>query len=404
MMQQGWYAALHALAGGRIRRELREDPRVPERSGGLWFHMASVGEVNGMIPFLRRFREAYSGPLWCSATTRTGLARLRASLQDLPGVDMFRFPLDHPPYLADIFARHPRALALIETELWPGLLQGVRKHRIPLLILNGRMRHRTYQMYRWIPSIRSALSGVRRAYVQTQWDAYRFAMLGVPRNRIRVTGNWKMLFPHRSDHPLTRSDLGLSESDPVVILASVRSREEELALRLIRQVHATHPGVRFLLAPRHLDRLPMIHVRLERMGLGYRRWSEGVARWDTPVLVLDTLGELLRFFPLGHLAVVFGSFAPYGGHNLLEPISAGVPVVFGPYIQNVRDMAARILRAGAGIQVSDGVELVHTLRNCLTDTDLLARLRAAAQAFPRSGEHRVTALIQELKEILRVVS
>ncbi|MCF6192396.1 MAG: hypothetical protein L3J76_04605, partial [Candidatus Hydrothermae bacterium] len=219
MMQQGWYAALHALAGGRIRHELREDPRVPERPGGLWFHMASVGEVHGMVPFIRHFRKAYSGPLWCSATTRTGLARLQESLQDLPEVEIFRFPLDHPPYLVDIFARHPRALALIETELWPGLLQGVREHRIPLLILNGRMRHRTYQLYRWIPPIRSALSEVRRAYVQTQWDAYRFAMLGIPRNRIRVTGNWKMLFPHRHPQPLSREDLKLPEDVPVVVLA-----------------------------------------------------------------------------------------------------------------------------------------------------------------------------------------
>jgi 3-deoxy-D-manno-octulosonic-acid transferase len=239
--------------------------------------------------------------------------------------------------------------------------------------------------------------------VQTQWDAYRFAMLGVPRDHIRVTGNWKRLFPNRPQNPLSLEALGLSERDRVMILASVRSGEYDLALRLIRQLHAHVPDVRFLLAPRHMDHLGSLFSRLDRMHIDYQRWSADPARWDTTVLVLDTLGELLRFFPIGYLAVVFGSFAPYGGHNLLEPVFAGVPVVFGPYVQNVRDLASRILARGAGLQVASDVELIRTLRDLLENPQRYQMLREAARGFPEAGEDRVNTLMHELKEIIRAV-
>lgn len=343
----------------------------------LWLHSASVGEMLASRLLLRRFHEAW--PQWRIVLSTTSFAG-RALARDLPeaaGAVLLPFDLSRCVERA-IDGLRPSLFVFTETELWPNLLRALARRRIPSLMVSGRVSPRAFRRYRWVrPFVRRVLADVTLFGMQSEQDSARIRALGAPPERVRVTGSLK---DEAAGEPARAA---VAAGHALWIAASTHAGEEAICLRVHARLRADRPDLRLLLAPRHLDRRADVERVIERSGLSHtRRTALGDATWsgDSDVLLLDTLGELAGLYPGAFAAFVGGSLAAVGGHNLLEPARAAVPVLFGPRVESVADVAAALEAGGGGARVRDEAELEAKLRELAADPGLVRRMGGAARA------------------------
>ena len=348
-----------ALIGGKWRRGLRQRLGIlslpPSDRKALWLHAVSVGEVHAATPLARGLKERFPDlRLVVSTTTETGQ---EAARRRIPEADsLIYFPLDFPFAVAKaVRAVDPRLVILMETEIWPNFLGHLRRCQIPLIIANGRISPRSFRGYsRLHLFMRRVLAGVSLFSVQTETDAERLRRLGAPRDRVRVTGNLKFdealhsasLSSPRGAEGIRKS-MGLPGKGPLWVAGSIHPGEEEVILDAFATLRDHHPDLDLVLAPRRLDRVPEIEAKLRSRGLPYRlRRASGPA--GATVLVLDTLGELASLYGAATVAFVGGSLVPWGGQNPLEAAARGVPVLFGPHMENFQEAATLLKAPGEG--------------------------------------------------------
>jgi 3-deoxy-D-manno-octulosonic-acid transferase len=265
----------------------------------------------------------------------------------------------------------PRALVLIETELWPCFIAGAARRDVPVVLVSGRLSDRSFPRYRRIAALlRPTLRRLSAVGARTATDAERFAALGVPEARISVTGDLKLEVG--ATPPTPSPDLEAALPDlPLLVAGSTHPGEEEAALRALDAVEQAGLPAALVLAPRHLDRTDAAIQAVQRSGRSAQRRSAlpGRPLAAGEVLVLDTLGELASLYPRAAAAFVGGTLVPVGGHNVLEPVAAHRPVVFGPHTANVR-YAVEILReCGAGLRVEDAEGLGRAWASLLVDPE-----------------------------------
>ncbi len=349
----------------RWRERLGHDAHPPA-PGGVWVHAVSVGEVQAALPLLQWLLS--HEPHWeitVTTTTPTGAQRVVELLGDR--VHHRYTPFDLPGIVARVLdQRRPRLLVIFETELWPNLLDACRCRNIPLVLANGRLSERSLKGYQRLqPLVAETLAAFTWVTAQSNRDATRFLALGADPARVVVTGNIKFdaTVPH--DLAIQASALRLKWGDqrPVWIGASTHEGEETLLLQAHRQLLQVFPDALMILAPRHPERFSKVAGLIENAGFPFaRRSREGVAEPRHPVFLLDRLGELLLAYAASDVACVGGSWVPVGGHNLLEPASLGVPVLFGPHTGNFVEIAALLEEAGGGVRVQTADQLVERLR------------------------------------------
>jgi 3-deoxy-D-manno-octulosonic-acid transferase len=234
-----------------------------------------------------------------------------------------------------------------------------------------------------------ALGRIDLFCMQSREDAERIRLLGAPAERIQVTGNikWDFSGPELPAGELRR-EFGLPEGVPVLIAGSTSEGEEEVVLEAWSEVRSEVPDLLLVLAPRHPHRFEEVARLLGARGISFTRRS-GRPRNASPLLLLDTLGELRKVYAAGTLCFVGGSLVPRGGQNLMEPAAAGRPVLFGPRTENFEEAARLLLKTGGGYRVTDGASLASTVSRLLRDPatreragekarDLVTRNRGAA--------------------------
>lgn len=376
------------LTRGLLRKLGFSLPRAVS-PGGIWIHAVSVGEVLTSLPLVRSLQASRAGlPIHISVSTYTGLD---VAQKHLPGATIFYAPIDFSPVLRRFFRRlRPRALILMELELWPNLLLVARGLGVPVLVANGRITARSAGRYGKLGPLARALFRLPASYA-AQNEVYRGRLLalGVPPARIEVLGNLKHdrePAPCASEGPRTREQLGWQGAGTFVWVAScTHPGEEELVLRVWRRLRSSCPGLRLVLAPRHIERLSPEEVR--GWGAGeLARWSRlasatssGVETPSPDILLVDTLGELDRFYSLADVVFVGGSLVPRGGHNVLEPARLGRAVLLGPHHENFRDEADVLLADRAALLVADEGVLQESVAGLLADADSRLRLGRAAE-------------------------
>lgn len=366
----------------------------------LWVHACSVGEVMTARPLIERLRERFPQiPIVLTAATRTG----HDQAEQIDAADhVLWFPIDQPWIVRHFITRlQPRALVLIETELWPALLRECARANVPIVLANGRLSDRHFPRYRRLrPFLRPHIARISAAGMQNLQYAERLELLGCPRQRITVTGNTKFEPPVTThadqDRATQRAELGLKNDELVLLFGSTRPGDEALAAQCWRALHDAAPNLQLIIAPRHPDR--RLADALEPFGGASPRRSEGAAFRDgNRILFLDTLGELRHFYAIADIAVVGGSFFPgVDGHNPLEPAAAGAATVFGPYMANFADAARTLVQTGAAVQVSDPAELSPLLMRLVADANArrdMAEKAAAAIAANRGALDATVALI-----------
>jgi 3-deoxy-D-manno-octulosonic-acid transferase len=356
---------------------------LPAGKKAVWFHAVSVGEVISLQNLIRELKTRH--PDWAvafSSLTNTGLEIAREKLKDADSI--FFIPLDlRGSVRRALRAVDPKLLVLAESEFWPNLLRESRRHGTKILLINGRMSETSYKKYDNIrPLAKKVLGNVDLFLVQTEPDREKLNLLGVGQDRIRVAGNLKseVHLPRFLPEELTafRLSLGISGPDKIVVAGSTRKGEEERLLSAFSRVRDKRGDLRLILAPRHIERAGEIEKLSQ--GLGFRtvlRTRPVPAKgWD--VLILDTLGELARFYALSDASFIGGSLVEWGGHNILEPAFYGKPVFFGPHMKNFADLADSFIRGGAARIVRTEADLEEMF--LMRDEAMLRELGAKAAA------------------------
>ncbi len=354
----------------RLRRGLGErlgriEPSAP---GSIWVHAASVGEAKAAIRLIRSLEQAGHG-VRASTSTLAGRAIFR---RELVGTPSNLAPLDHPWCVASALARARPALSvLIETELWPGWIAAAQRRGMPVVVASGRLSDRSFPRYwklrRWMaPTLRR----IDAVGTRTETDAERFVALGVPADRVCVTGDLKLDPP--SERPALAVDLIRALADvPVVVGGSTHAGEEAALLDALAGAEKAGHGCVLVLAPRQIERAEelerLCHSRQRRVHRRSRLGGRHLASGE--VLILDTLGELAALYATASIAFVGGTLAPVGGHNLVEPVHTGCPVLFGPRIENVRKVVEILEPGGAGRRVETPGELVRAVVDAFEDPD-----------------------------------
>jgi 3-deoxy-D-manno-octulosonic-acid transferase len=372
---------------GTPEAELARDQRLGRRlptvpPGSVWIHGASVGEariIGALAGEIRRRRPGQA--LAASTVTAAG----RAQLPEPPALDAaFFLPLDFPSVQRrafDVIA--PAMIVLVETELWPNLLAEASRRRVPVVIVNGRLAPERLARYRRLSGLYGPLlRGLDKIGAAGRDEAERFVALGVPERAVEVIGNLKFDLPaSRDDAGELRARLGLAQDRPVVAAGSTGDGEDRLVLDAFSAARRSVPSLLLVLAPRHPGRFDAAAEEAARRGFGVSRVSRGTGAGNADVLLVDTIGELATLYGVAGSAFVGGSLVPVGGHNLLEPLAAGVPVLFGPHTGHVAEIASDIERSGAGLRVENADALGRAWAELAEHPEERARRVALGRGF-----------------------
>ena len=361
---------------------------APAHAGTIWVHAVSVGEVNAAAPLINKLLALRPATrLLVTSITPTGSARIRALWGDR--VEHVYLPYDLPGAVSR-FLRHyrPRVALVLETELWPNLMFGCREHRVPAWIVNARLSERSLRGYRLLrPLLRRALRSLRGVLAQSAGDAARFIDLGADPATTHDVGNLKYdIAPVEGADAFADGFRARIGERPVWIAASTHADEEAAVIAIHRRLRERWPDLLLLWGARHPERFRA--VAQQSVEAGWRVATRQLTQWpdrQDAVFVIDTLGELVPFYGCADVAFVGGSLQDIGGHNLLEPASAGTAVVTGPHLHNFLDIAARMRAAGALRVGKDATGVGDHIAGLLEDDVARKRMAVAGQALVEEG-------------------
>ncbi len=375
------------LLSYRLKQGKEHAVRLPERSGEtaiprppgplIWFHGASVGEINAVLPLIERVRSRNLNVLVTSGTvTSAGIAEKR-----LPPDVIHQFaPLDLPQFVARFLDHWKPDLGLfVESDLWPAMIMAASERSVPLILINGRLSERSFNRWRLAPRTIGAL--LRRfdlCLAQSTDDGARYAGLGAP--RISTTGNLKLDVPAPAANEDKLAVLQEVIGDrPVIAATSTHPGEEADVIDAHRRLKHSFPGLLTLIAPRHPQRGQGIADIAKVAGLtAALRSDDLLPRPSTDIYIFDTLGELGLIYRLAPIVFVGGSLVSHGGQNPIEAIKLGAAILHGPHVANFAEIYSALDATGGAEQVTDSSKLAVRIGAWLKDAE--ARKAVAGKA------------------------
>jgi len=386
--------------------------RVPAEPVAVWVHAVSVGESLAALPLIEALIARHGArQVWVTTTTPTGSERVRAALGER--VVHTYAPYDLPWVVARFLdLARPQQVVVMETELWPNLFAALKARGIPLTIANARLSPRSFRGYSRVAGFtRSVLANVSTVAAQSALDAERFAALGAP--NVLVLGNLKFdLAMPTAPQRLTANIARLWHHERATWIAvSTHEGEEDVVLDAHQRLLQHDATALLILVPRHPQRFDAVAARILAKGMACVRRSELVAapdlggqRQPTPVLLGDSMGEVMAYLAAAQVAFVGGSLVPVGGHNVLEPAALGLPVLFGPHMHNF--LAARELLLGADCarEVRDADALFTALLDWLPWQKSEEHLAPARQARAERARAAVAANRGALQRLLALLA
>jgi len=379
--------------------------RQENTAGCIWFHTVSAGEILIADALIREWRNHDPDlKVILSVINETGyrLAQEKGYEEAL-----FYLPADLYWIIRRTVRRlAPKALVLIETELWPGLIHAATKSGCRCYLVNGRISPKNLRRsWRFRFFFRDALKPIEFFFMQSRIDAKRIFQLGADRSKVRVIGNVKFDKPARTitgeDKREIRKKLGIDpDKTRIIVIGSTHPTEEEKILGAFRKILEKHSDALLILAPRHVKRRDEIIPLIEKENLSWACWSSMNGR-RTNVVLVDTMGELEYFYSIAHVVFVAGSLASIGGHNLIEPALLEKPILFGPHMENFKEVSRLFVAHQAAIQVRDADELAEKILMLLDNDEQCMRMSRKARrlALANQGAVRktITAIMENLK-------
>ena len=377
------YIIYRMVASGKYRTGIGQklgflEPR-PTSAPCIWVHGVSVGEVLSARGLVQRLKRRF--PSWeivISTTTDTGQDVAR---RNYPEKRIIYYPLDFSWAVRRALSRiNPQVIILVELDLWPNFLRAAKARGASIAVVNGRISQRSFRNYRRLwPFLKRAFSSIDLFAVQEETYAQRLTNLGIPKEKVVVTGTMKY------DTVVTEKDealrqkmmkiLRVTKKHIVLVAGSTHESEEKDILKVYSALVKEFPELRLVIVPRHPERFDGVAQVISESGFNCLRKTQLEERKITgalgrdQVILVDTMGELIDIYRLADLAFVGGSLIPKGGHNMLEPAGLARPVLFGPFVFNFQDVAENLLQARAAIQVKDTSDLENSLRELLRNPE-----------------------------------
>jgi 3-deoxy-D-manno-octulosonic-acid transferase len=338
----------------------------------VWFHAASMGELKAIAAIIPLLRQQYADikPV-ITTITKTGWNKAK-SLE--LGADVFFAPLDLSfTVKSSIRQIKPSVLVLVETEIWPILIKSVKNAGIPIVIANARLSRKSTSNYKYVrPFLKAILSKIDFIMAQSEEDAQRFIDLGAPPERVAIYGNIKFDQIANSANGQLAEELSayFSHADDFVFIAgSVREKEIAPVIEAISDISKKQNNFKAVIALRHLKNIELLENSLRQAGLSYFKRSElndsGKISDYPNIMLLDTMGELGSLYSKANLSFVGGSLVPIGGHDPLEPASAGNAVCFGPHMENSRLASKQLLESGGAKKIGGSKQLAALINSLI---------------------------------------
>ena len=337
----------------------------------LWLHASSVGEVK-VISYLLHYLRKKQPELKAMITVMTTTG-YRAAGKIIGENDVLHYlPLDCLPAVRrTLDAIQPQCIVIAETEIWPNLVCEAYNRQIPIVQVNGRMSERAFQKYRWVQSAMQHLfDKYDRFYFKTETDAKRYQFFGVPDQKSEIIGDMKFdapMLPHSAGRKAEiRYRAGVDDEDFLIVAGSTRPGEEEILLQTYQALTELQKEkkIRLIIAPRHIERIDEIKQLCINANLTYSIYEQPDI--SAPIILVDRMGILNDLYGAADIAFVGGTLVDIGGHNILEPVWTGTPVLFGPYTSNVEEASQYIIEHNYGIKVLSIEQLTSTINAYLT--------------------------------------
>ncbi len=372
----------------------------------VWVHALSVGEVTSAVPLVQQLTEILPDrPVVVSATTRTGFETAERLL-GRQAAAVFYFPLDFSPAVCRLARRvDPALVVIVESDIWPNFLRIMGKRAVPVILANARLSERSFRGYQRLAALmRPTLRRFAVICAQTAADTERFVALGIDPAVVQTTGNLKFdqaaapMSP-RAQQEL-RSSLDIAGSTTVIVAGSTHPGEEEIINEAFQRLRPVIDDVLLIIAPRDPARAAAVREIFDNRGLTARTLSDVRAkgRRQADVIVVDAIGLLPTLYAIASVALIGGSLRNYRGHNPLEPAAHGRPILFGPHMEDFREIADLLTAAGAARRVDDSEFLRKSMTELLRRKDTAAAMgEAACRVFAehRGAAEKVAAQVQQ---------
>jgi 3-deoxy-D-manno-octulosonic-acid transferase len=400
------------LLARRLKRGKEHRARLFERRGEariarpasamVWLHAASVGELSGVLPLIERIRARGVEMLVTTGTVTSG----GLAAQRLPRGVIHQFlPVDVPRYMRRFLNHWKPDLALfVESDLWPNMMIEASRRGVPMIMINGRLSHNSFQRWHYLPNTFSnLLQRFDLCLASTPGDAERLNESGAP--RIVTTGNLKLDVPAPSaDNAKLNALQDAIAGRPVIAAVSTHAGEESIVIEAHRRLRGNYPKLLTLIAPRHPERGPGVVEIAAAAGLTVTQRSRGeLPRAGTEIYVADTMGELGLIYRLAPIVFVGGSLVRHGGQNPVEAAKLGAAILHGPHVWNFAEIYTALDDARGAEPVTDADRLTASIGAWLADPAARARAtdtaRATVEALGGALEHTLQSLDPYLMQL-----
>lgn len=404
VFEEGFYDRLKQSAG------VMPTPTLQQIAyhNAIWIHAASVGEVVAASPIVRELKRRYPDEMVVvSVVTATGHKMAQRIIPEADGHIFFPFDL---PVITERIVNivNPKAIILIETELWPNFLRLAWRKKIPVMMMNGRISDRSMKRYSLIKRFTSRmLLQIRIFCMQSRIDAEHIISMGALPNRVVITGNTKYdetyVEVSREEKEKLQEEFRFDGKGPIIVAGSTHNGEEEIVLHAFGNILKKYPDAHLLLAVREITRAQSVRLLVKRCGYSVVRRSKMGTEEDDgsshQVVILDTIGELGRLYSLADVVFVGGSFVKVGGHNILEPAAHGKPVIVGPHMFNFREIFDLLSARGVCIMTRNASAFEQELMNLLDHPEKIKEMGEAALSVVHENQGATNRNVDAFNEL-----
>ncbi|WP_406612572.1 3-deoxy-D-manno-octulosonic acid transferase [Acinetobacter schindleri] len=383
--------------------------QTPKNKHAIWFHVVSVGETNAAQPLIEYYLKS-GHPVLVTNTTKTGQARAKSLFLKEPYLNLFQavyLPADQKHLIQDFYQKYqPKLLLLMETELWPNLIDQAKNYKVPCLLLNARLSEKSAQGYAKVKGLtRGMLNAMQQLLAQDLATQQRYIDLGIETKKTQVLGNIKFDITAPQQFIERASELKREwtlQGRKIITLASTHAPEEQQLMAELKAVLDTDPTLLCIVVPRHPERFDEVFQAAQALNLTTQRRSlEQKIEADTQIYLADSMGEMWLWYALSQVCYVGGSLnEPGGGHNILEPIALNVPTILGKNYFNFQTIVDEFLEAQAVEVVENAQQAAMTLLKILNDSSKAESLNTAAQKIMQQNQGSLAKHIAVIDQYL----
>ena len=345
-----------------------------EKKDWIWFHAVSVGEINAVWALVLKLqKEKDSYPYMISTTTAAGYKHLKALTKNRDFL-IFYFPFDLPWVINSLFnCARIKILIIAETEIWPNLLTECNRRNTPVILINARLSDKSFNNYKFFKFyFKNIVNNFTEVLSQSDTDTSKFKELGLEKSKLKTLGNIKFSYNSTVENNDNNADVIFGKSNEIkIIFASTHKGEEDIAVNVYKKLLEDFKNIRLIIAPRHIDRTNQISKLISQNGfIPVVKTGNNQIESNKEILILNTIGELIKYYKTSQITVLCGTFVKVGGHNIIEPIRAGSYTIIGPYNFKIKELTTLFKNEDAIVQVNNIPELECKLKEAISNKEL----------------------------------